>query len=250
MFMLKDIRNKITYLKIISEYYKFLLFDKTRRRKMKEILSYDEKSVKEAIDLREIDIEERAMPGFNKYKRFYSKYMLGRYLFVLNFCRKGKVLDTGCGFGYGCYLLVDDRLSVVGIDKDRKVIEFARKCWKSPNLTFVEGSFLNLSNSRIFSKFDCVLGMETIEHLTYNTGQKYLQEIDSVLKPGGTLILSSTFPDKNGHRDDLQENPYHLHIFTKSEIIDFLNKIGKYELSFKGDLILIAKKLSTLISKD
>jgi len=157
------------------------------------------------------------MPGFKKYGRLWSRYMLGRYLFALKFCRSGKILDTGCGLGWGCYLLADDQLSVIGIDKDEKAIEFAKKRWKSPNLQFVEDSFLDLSN--IFEKkFDCVLGMETIEHLTYQDGRRYLQEMDSVLKPGGTIILSSVFPDNKVKAEMIRKkNPYHLHIFTKKK---------------------------------
>lgn len=228
---------------ILAIYYKYLLFDK-RRRKMKEILSYNEESIKETID-----IEEHAMPGFRKYKGFHSKYMLSRYLFALKFCDRGKILDTGCGFGWGAYLLADNRLSIVGVDRDRKVIEFARKHWKAPNLRFIEGSFLNVSNIFKDGRFDCVLGMETIEHLTFHDGKRYLQEIDSVLlKPGGTIILSSAFPDNEVDAEMIcKENPYHLHIFTKNEIRNFLNQIGDYAVSFYNDALFIGKNVKTQV---
>ena len=110
-------------------------------------------------------------------------------------------------------------------------------------MEFLKGSFLNLS-SFLRKGYDVVLGMETIEHNTYENGKKYLQEIDCVLKRKGILILTSIFPDSEKKAEMIRkENPHHLHIFTKKEITSILSEIGCYKSSFKADLMLTAKKL-------
>src|SRR5215467_1277008 len=61
---------------------------------------------------------------------------LARYAFAARLARGKRVLDAGCGAGYGSAELARAALSVVGIDISAEAVAYAGANYQLPNLTF------------------------------------------------------------------------------------------------------------------
>jgi SAM-dependent methyltransferase len=103
----------------------------------------------------------------------------------------GRVLDFGCGTGYGTRRLADNVASVVGVDVGRGAIEYARTTYCHPNLDY---RAIDPSSPLPFddASFDAVVSFQVIEHVADPVG--YLQEMRRVLRPGGCAMVAT--PDR------------------------------------------------------
>lgn len=183
------------------------------------ILSFDSKLVNFIAE------EERAFPGDENFmKTGHSNVMLKRYFFAGKvFCENKKVLDSCCGIGWGSKILSNYAKEITSFDIEKEAIDFSKKFWKLDNVNFIEGNALNSSFLKE-EKFDVVTAFETIEHFSKEDGETYIFEIAKVLKEGGVLIGTSTFPDTDFEAKKLRlTNKYHLHIFTETELKGILN---------------------------
>ena len=103
---------------------------------------------------------------------------------------KKKVLDIGCGGG-----LVSEALSfkgafVAGIDENNKNLNQAKNHAKinSLKINYIKSSFDNFYKKNK-NKFDLILCLEVLEHI--DNFKKTLQQITTLVKPKGTLVLST-----------------------------------------------------------
>src|ERR1051326_6605657 len=69
---------------------------------------------------------------------------MARYAFAARLARGKRVLDAGCGAGYGSAELARSAGTVVGIDCAAEAIEYAREHYGLPNLQFQLGSCTEL----------------------------------------------------------------------------------------------------------
>lgn len=134
-----------------------------------------------------------------------------RYLFAGQFCSGRDVLDIACGEGYGGFLLSQVARSVVGIDIDNTVVEYAGKTYGSGKLRFAQGSCLRIPAPD--QSFAVVVSFETIEHIREH--DQFLREVRRVLRPDGVLVIST--PDRDVYSDPDTPNPFHVLELTKSE---------------------------------
>src|SRR5208282_2506133 len=65
---------------------------------------------------------------------------MARYTFAARLARGKRVLDAGCGAGYGSAELAQAALWVVGVDVAAEAIDFARAHYPLDNLSFEQGS--------------------------------------------------------------------------------------------------------------
>ncbi|WP_298368871.1 methyltransferase domain-containing protein [uncultured Lutibacter sp.] len=196
---------------------------KTHKDTIGKILSFDSNLVKF------IAKEERAFPGDENFmKTGYSHTMLKRYFFAGKvFCENKKVLDSCCGIGWGSTILSCYSKTVTSFDIEKEAIDFSKRFWNLKNVNFIQGDALDVSFLQE-EKFDVVTAFETIEHFTKLDGEKYMIEMGKVLKDGGVLIGTSSFPETDEQAKKLRlTNPYHLHIFTETELKKILESIFK-----------------------
>lgn len=146
-----------------------------------------------------------------------------RYVWASQFLKNAKVLDAGCGHGYGSYYLAQDIASyVLGIDTDSKAIHYAWRHYRASNLDF---KLMDVTKITVESEpFDAVVSFEVIEHLI--NAEHYLKEICRVLKPYGLFFLST--PNRK-HKELLNKhgvstNPLHIKEYYPDEIQKLLNK--------------------------
>jgi SAM-dependent methyltransferase len=109
---------------------------------------------------------------------------------------------------------------VVGVEIDPLAVEHARRQYVAPNLTFLEGSALNLQ-SVAEASFDVVVSFELVEHLSDH--ERLMSEITRALRSDGLLVMStpdrSTYSEATGH-----VNPHHLRELSEAEFTQLLSR--------------------------
>lgn len=137
-----------------------------------------------------------------------------RYAFAGRMARGRKVLDAGCGAGYGAAELAREAREVLGIDIAAEAIHYAREHYRTDNLRFERASCVEIPAP--VGSFDLVVAFEIIEHLSDWRG--FLGEVRRVLSPGGQFLVST--PNKLYYaeaRAELGPNPFHEHEFEYEE---------------------------------
>lgn len=118
-------------------------------------------------------------------------YHLSRYHSASRLVVKKDILDVACGTGYGANCLASAALFVVGLDISNAALSEGAEHFARPNLGFVCADAHALPFAQ--SSFDAVVSIETIEHLP--RPREFLTECARVLRPAGTLVLST--PNKD-----------------------------------------------------
>jgi SAM-dependent methyltransferase len=134
---------------------------------------------------------------------------LARYQFALGRMRGGeRVLDAGCGTGYGSQLLLQKGAFVVGIDNSSLAVEYAHEHYGGTEIKFARMDCQRLAFSD--AQFDFLVCFEVFEHMEDQDG--FLRECLRVMRPAGTLILSTPniSTAKVHMRSIRQANPFHV----------------------------------------
>jgi len=166
---------------------------------------------------------ERVIPGAVDVD-LLNEHM-ARYTFAARLARGKRVLDAGCGAGYGSADLARAADSVIGLDCAPEALEFAHANYPLANLRFEQASCTNLPHPD--GSFDLVVGFEVIEHLA--EWREFLLEVRRVLSASGQFIVST--PNKlyyTESRGQQGTNPFHVHEFAFAEFQEELKAIFPY----------------------
>jgi SAM-dependent methyltransferase len=163
---------------------------------------------------------ERVVPGrvdpdlWNEHR--------SRYLFAARFCRDKRVLDLGCGTGYGAAELAARAERVVAVDSSAEALAYAAGHFALPNLTFVRASASRLPFAA--GGFDVVVAFELLEHLP--EWEAALAGVRALLGDRGYFLVST--PNKLAYAESRKlagPNPFHVHEFEFGEFRDALAAI-------------------------
>jgi SAM-dependent methyltransferase len=158
---------------------------------------------------------ERVIPGLvdpDLLNEHVARYRFAARL-AEGFVEHPRVLDAGCGTGYGTAELAN-AATVVGIDISADAVVHARRLFSRSGVHFIQGACESLPFAG--ESFDLVVAFEVIEHLA-GWGQM-LSEACRVLRPSGVLLVST--PNKgwyNESRAAAGPNPYHVREFEYAE---------------------------------
>jgi 2-polyprenyl-3-methyl-5-hydroxy-6-metoxy-1,4-benzoquinol methylase len=167
---------------------------------------------------------ERVIPGKTNKPCYFEH--LARYLFASIFTKQKKVLDLGCGVGYGSYLLKESGANeVIGVDIADEAIGIAKGYYKLPGIEFLFMDARSLGFQD--ESFDVVVAFELIEHLIEQ--DEVLSETRRVLKDEGILIIST--PNKAKFPSDFL-SPFHLKELNFAEFSDLLRHHFSYTAIF------------------
>lgn len=139
----------------------------------------------------------------------FDNYLVQRHLFAYNYAShqvSGRIMEIGCGEGYGYSLLKEKIDHYVGIDK----INVNTSGWINGKADFFRMKVPQLQNipSNIF---DFVIAFQVIEHI--KDDDLFLSEISRVLKRGGKLLLST--PNR---KTSLTRNPWHIREYDGAQL--------------------------------
>lgn len=143
-----------------------------------------------------------------------------RYVFAAPYVSNRLVLDIACGSGYGIALLQQAGAKhVVGADNDQPaLLKQSGSRAGGATLAVADGIRLPFKDS----SFDAVTSFETLEHLGRRV--RFISELGRVLKPDGTLILSTPNANYTNPVNGKPRNPYHLHEYRPDELVDALDR--------------------------
>jgi len=147
----------------------------------------------------------------------YAIYLMhvATYEFAEQHTRGLRVLDFGCGSGYGSAQIARTAAKVVGVDVAEDAISYARQKFGGANLEFQRiepDARLPFADA----SFDTVLSFQVLEHV--RDVDNYLKEIRRVLVPGGRLVLAT--PDRSTRLLPFQRpwNRWHVHEYSRTEL--------------------------------
>lgn len=153
---------------------------------------------------------ERVVPGEVEPDLWNEHF--SRYLFAARLARGKRVIDLGCGTGYGADELARTAATVTGLDIDPATITHAQQTYQRDNLTYLAASSEQVPLPDACA--DLVIAFELIEHLA--SPERLLAEANRLLAPGGQFIVST--PNREYYSTSrVEPNPYHLHEFDYPE---------------------------------
>jgi len=146
------------------------------------------------------------------------------YDFIKDKIKDKKILEIGCGSGFGSNILIEYANEVYAIDIDPDAIEKAQNNNKNNRINFFNGDVLKglpFSNN----EFDFVVCFQVFEHIEVNKTQLFLSEIERVLKKSGVLFL--TTPNRQIRLLPFQKptNKYHKKEYSATSLEKSINRV-------------------------
>ena len=126
----------------------------------------------------------------------------------------GRVLDVGCGVGFGASRLLSDQRMVVGVDYDVPAAVQAGRRWAGQGLRVaaMDGSGLGFPAAA----FDAVCSSHIVEHFV--DPASHARELARVLRDDGTAVVLTP----NAPMDF--ENPFHVSLFEPASLAALLGR--------------------------
>ncbi|MCL2886293.1 MAG: class I SAM-dependent methyltransferase [Betaproteobacteria bacterium] len=164
-------------------------------------------------------IEDAYMQSLGAYT-IYAMHAAS-YRFVEAMCAGKKVLDFGCGSGYGTWRISEVAGEIHGVDVAGDAVAYANSRYKNKNLNFIQiqpGSPLPFPDAC----FDVILSFQVIEHVSDDDA--YLQEAHRLLKPDGTVVVIT--PDRKNRLLPYQKpwNRWHLREYGMEMLASKISK--------------------------
>ena len=168
---------------------------------------------------------ERAIPGQTDPDLMNEHW--ARYAFAEALVGSKRVLDAGCGVGYGAARLAEVAAEVVALDQARDPLTAGGKQYSHPRLRFVQGDCTRFPFAD--SSLDAVVAFEVIEHL--DEWKALIEESRRVLVPAGQFIVST--PNRLYYGEAREDpNPFHVHEFTHDEFREELGRCFPHVMLF------------------
>ncbi|MCM6776515.1 class I SAM-dependent methyltransferase [Nocardia sp. CDC159] len=162
---------------------------------------------------------ERTVPGIPEENYWFRRHEIV-YARLLERCAGRVVLEAGSGEGYGANMIADVAARVIGLDYDTGAVEHVRAAY--PRVEMIQGNLAALPFED--GSIDVVVNFQVIEHL-WDQAQ-FLRECLRVLRPGGTLLISTPNRITFSPGRDTPLNPFHTRELNAAELSELLEQAG------------------------
>src|SRR3989338_3885902 len=154
---------------------------------------------------------------------------LARYKFVARLVdKKDHILEVGCGSGVGCIFLGQHSAQVKGIDVNSSEIKEAEQINRRQNVTFEVCDLLDMESKE---KYDVVLALDVIEHMTKRNAHGLLSNMTRHLKEDGMLVIGTPSVHSYKYQGALSRAS-HIKCYDQGELVDLIQKYCKRVLPF------------------
>ncbi|WP_405060646.1 class I SAM-dependent methyltransferase [Kribbella sp. NBC_01505] len=156
---------------------------------------------------------ERTAPGIWHENYWFARHEAAyRWIVAELLPTAGRVLEAGCGEGYGAELLrTAGSEPVFGLDYEDLTLQHVRRVY--PQVQVIRGNLVQTAFAD--ASFGLLTSLQTIEHLWEQP--RFITECARILAPGGTAVLSTpnrlTFPSGNW---------YHTRELTMAEFTELV----------------------------
>jgi SAM-dependent methyltransferase len=158
---------------------------------------------------------ERTLPGIAAENYWFRRHEVA-YFSTRPWVRGASVLEAGAGEGYGAGILARVASRVVALDYDVAASRHASVSY--PEVAVVRGNLVELPFAS--GSFDAVVNLQVIEHLWDQS--LFIAEVVRVLRPAGTLVIST--PNRLTFSPGLTKplNPFHTRELSAGELTSLL----------------------------
>jgi SAM-dependent methyltransferase len=170
---------------------------------------------------------ERTVPGVPEENYWFRRHE-AVYAAVRDRCAGAVVLEAGCGEGYGADLLADVAAHVLALDYD--ALTAAHVARRYPRVGIGRANLVALPVRD--GACDAVVSLQVIEHLWEQ--ERFLRECHRVLRPGGTLLLSTPNRLTFSPGRDTPLNPFHTRELAPDELAGLVRDAGFGEVEVLG----------------
>lgn len=158
--------------------------------------------------------ERQVAPDLSGIRRDH----LSRYEFAVSQLGAGqRIIDLACGVGYGSKVLADAGHAVVGIDREREAVAYAKQHYAASGASFRCADASDIGGY-VSDSFDAAVCFETIEHLA-----DPLPMLRDLCKAAPLLIASvpneAVFP----HGGRIK---FHYRHYTRAQFAELLRRAG------------------------
>ncbi len=167
------------------------------------------------------------------YQKIISpKFSINKYIKKIiqkefNF-KNSKILDFGCGTGSKSFIF--ESKNYLGVDIDKKRINFAKKLFPKYTFKVIKNNILPVNNNT----FDYICIFATIHHIPDFIFKEHIREFKRVLKDNGKIIIIEPVFSKN-HKF----NNWFMKIFDDGKFIRYEKE---YKKLFSKDFFIIVHK--------
>ena len=182
---------------------------------------------------------ERCVPWVDDLQVLYEH--LHRYFFAADLAEGKRVLDLGCGEGYGSAILAERAKDVLGVELDPQAVQHAATNYPFDNLEFRQASVLELDDLPDGS-FDLVVCYEVLEHITEH--DELFSLVRRVLCPDGVFVIST--PDREIYSEAADyHNPYHVKELSLREFDELLGRFFSHH-ELWGQIVTVGSTLERI----
>lgn len=160
---------------------------------------------------------ERTLPGIPVENYWFRRHEAA-YLALAPFTLGAVVLEAGCGEGYGAALLARTARRVVALDDDPAAAAHAARTY--PQVEVVRTDLHRLPFTG--GEAQVVASLQVIEHLADQEG--FLAECARVLRPAGTLLVTTPNRLTFSPGRDTPRNPFHTRELSAGELVTMLER--------------------------
>lgn len=143
------------------------------------------------------------------------------YFWAIAFARQKRVLEVGCGEGYGADILGRDCQSLIALDHSNHTVGETRSRCHHEHVSFLSADATHLPFQS--GSFDLCLAFQVIEHI--KQVDSFLAEARRVLTGGGQLLI--TTPNKRLRLLPFQR-PWNLHHVREYSKRDLGRLLGRH----------------------
>jgi SAM-dependent methyltransferase len=155
---------------------------------------------------------ERLVPGAEGLEDLYLEHM-SRYVLAEGLVAGKRVLDVGCGCGYGAhYLALSGAGEVVGVDISQEAVEYAAARYAYPGLTY---RVMDCRRLPAQQPYDLITCFELIEHV--DDDRAAVDSLAAALSEDGLCLISTPNADTYVAGGEGGSNPFHCREYRRDE---------------------------------